>query len=69
MNFMLGGLSRFFSRLRSPVLFCFIAGLFVLDLLIPDFVPFVDEILLAAATVMLGRWRKPEVTPSPLPPR
>jgi hypothetical protein len=60
MNFFSGGLSRFFSRLRSPVLFTFIAGLFLLDVLIPDFVPFIDEILLAAATVMLSRWRKPE---------
>lgn len=65
MSLMFGGLSRFFSRLRSPVLFCLIAGLFFFDVLIPDFVPFIDEILLAAGTVMLARWRKPEPAPAP----
>ena len=71
MSFLFGGLSRFFSRLRSPVLFCLIAALFFFDVLIPDFVPFVDEILLAAGTVMLSRWRKPEPAPQvpQLPPR
>jgi hypothetical protein len=62
------GLSRFFARLRSPVLFVLVALLFAFDLVVPDFIPFVDEILLAGATVMLSRWRKPEPPPrSPLP--
>ena len=60
MSFLFSALPQFFSKLRAPVLFTFIAALFVLDLIIPDFVPFVDEILLAAGTVMLSRWRKPE---------
>lgn len=68
MNLLFGGLSRFFGRLRSPVLFTLIAALFVFDLLIPDFVPFIDEILLAAGTVMLSRWKKPEPPIPPLPP-
>ncbi len=60
MSILSGGLPHFFARLRSPILFTVIAALFVLDVLIPDFIPFVDEILLAAGTVMLARWRKPE---------
>jgi Family of unknown function (DUF6116) len=70
MSLLFSGLSRFFARLRSPVLFVLVALLFGFDLLVPDFVPFIDEILLAAATVMLSRWRKPEPvsTTSALPP-
>lgn len=53
-------LLRFLGRLRSPVLFVLIASLFLLDLVIPDVLPFADEILLGLATLMLARWRKPE---------
>ncbi|MDZ4813016.1 MAG: DUF6116 family protein [Pseudomonadota bacterium] len=70
MSIFIGGLSRFFARLRAPVLFSIIALLFVFDVLVPDFVPFIDEILLAAGTVMLSRWKKPpESLPVQLPPR
>ena len=51
-------LQRFFRRLRAPVLFAVVAGALVLNLLIPDGVPFVDELLLAAATALLGSWRR-----------
>ncbi len=52
------------TRLRFPILLWIIGGLFVLDLAIPDFIPFVDEILLGLATVILSRIRQrktPEV--------
>lgn len=52
------GLLRFASRLRFPQLFALIATLFLLDLAIPDFIPFVDEILLGLATLLLGSLRK-----------
>lgn len=52
-------LQTFLGRLRSPWLFAMMAGLFVIDLLIPDFLPFVDEFLLAIATLLLSRWKKP----------
>lgn len=32
-------------------------GLFVLDLIVPDFIPFIDEILLGLATLILARWK------------
>jgi hypothetical protein len=44
--------------LRFPVLFGLVAGLFLLDLLIPDLIPFADEILLAFGTVLLGSLRR-----------
>jgi hypothetical protein len=45
-------------RLRFPTLFILIALLFVVDLLIPDLIPFVDEIILGLMTVVLGLWRE-----------
>ncbi len=61
-------LGRFASRLRFPQLFAFTATIFVLDLLIPDLIPLVDELLLGLATVALGtmRAREPEVGKPPV---
>jgi len=44
--------------LRFPQLFLVTCALFALDVLIPDFIPFADEVLLAMATLLLGSWRK-----------
>ncbi|MCP5055878.1 MAG: hypothetical protein GY937_04035 [bacterium] len=49
---------RFARRLRYPQLFFLMAGIFVLDLIIPDALPFVDEALLALGTLFLGAYRK-----------
>jgi hypothetical protein len=51
-------LSRFLAKLTAPKLFIFTVIVLVLDLLIPDVVPFIDEVFLAAATLLLARWRK-----------
>jgi len=51
-------ISGFLAKLTAPKLFIFTAIMLVLDLLIPDVVPFVDEMVLAAATLLLARWRK-----------
>ena len=50
-------IERFASELRFPYLFLVTAGLFVLDLLIPDAIPFADEILLGLIAVLLGTWK------------
>ena len=50
--------TRFAERLRFPHLFLLTAGLFLLDLLIPDVIPFADEILLGLGTLLLGNLRK-----------
>ncbi len=50
-------LSRLAPRLRFPQLFALTAWLFLLDLLIPDLIPFVDEIILGLATLLLGAWK------------
>jgi hypothetical protein len=54
------------SRLKFPQLLALTAGLFILDLLIPDLIPFADEILLGLATALFALWREP-VPPPPAP--
>ena len=51
-------ISRRLSGLRFPTLFVLLVGLFLLDLLIPDIVPFVDEILLGILTLIVGNLRR-----------
>lgn len=48
-------LMRWLSGLRFPTLFVIAAALFFADLVVPDMVPFVDEILLGLTTILLGR--------------
>ena len=50
------------SRLGSKTLVILCALLFVVDLVIPDPVPFVDELLLGAGTLLLSRWRQRAVS-------
>ena len=57
-----GGKSAFLnwaSRLRFPWLLALTTALFVIDLAIPDLIPFVDEILLGLAALLLASFRKP----------
>lgn len=58
------------SRMRHPHLFLLLLVLLGLDLIVPDMVPMVDELLLAVLTVLVGTWRKPaeDVPPPPPPP-
>ena len=53
-----GVLLRFAAGPRFPVLFGITAALFVLDLLIPDLVPFADELLLGLATLILASLKR-----------
>lgn len=48
-------IEQFASGLRYPELFFVLVVLFVLDLFIPDLIPFADEILLGLLTVLLAR--------------
>jgi hypothetical protein len=51
------------GRLRFPYLFAVAAVLFVVDLLVPDVIPLVDELLLGALTLLFGAWRKRKALP------
>jgi len=46
------------ARLRFPTLFLITLALFVIDLVVPDPIPFVDEILLGLGTLLFASWRK-----------
>ena len=48
----------FLSKLSYPRLFLVAAGLFVVDTLIPDIIPFADEILIAMGALLISRFRK-----------
>ena len=60
-------LARMTSRLRFPQLFGLLATLFVVDLVIPDLIPFVDEIMLFLLTALVGmlRERVPPIAAGP----
>lgn len=51
-------LGRYGARLRFPHLLVLSGALLVLDVLVPDVLPFYDEILLAVATLLFASWRK-----------
>jgi hypothetical protein len=48
---------RLLPRMRFPQLFALLAGLLVVDLLVPDPIPLIDEITLALLTLLVGSWR------------
>jgi hypothetical protein len=57
-------LMRYASTLRFPKLLAITAALFVIDLIFPDVVPFVDEILLGLISLLFASLRnKPKALP------
>ncbi|WP_132999507.1 DUF6116 family protein [Luteimonas arsenica] len=60
-NPILAPVLRWLGRLSYPKLFVLAAGLFVLNLFVPDPLPFVDELLLGIGALMISRRkRKPD---------
>jgi len=55
---LVSALLRFADGLRFRTLFLLMAGLFAVDLLVPDIVPFVDELLLGLMTLLLAAWKR-----------
>ena len=57
---MAGGLTKAFQRLglRFPTLFLILLTVTLADLAVPDIIPFVDEIVLAALTALFGLWKE-----------
>lgn len=58
MNPILSRVSRYFESLRFPVLLIITAVIFVVNLFIPDVVPFIDELLLALVVALLARLKR-----------
>lgn len=55
----------FAARLKFPTLFKLTLALFLLDLAVPDIIPFIDEIMFGLVTLILANWRKPKLATSP----
>ncbi|WP_237060164.1 DUF6116 family protein [Microbulbifer sediminum] len=55
---MVGWFLSYARRLEHPHLFKWICAIFLVDLFVPDFLPFVDELILGLAAVYLGSRRK-----------
>ena len=59
---------RFLGRLSYPRLFALTAALFAFDVVIPDLVPFADELLLGLGTLLLANWKKRKAPTDPIEP-
>jgi hypothetical protein len=59
-------LLRCAAKLRYPTLVKLTAGLFVLSVLLPDPLPFIDEIMFGLGTLLLANWKTR--TPAPVEP-
>ena len=46
------------NQLKFRNLFFLVISLFLIDLLIPDFIPFIDEIILGLMAIILANWKK-----------
>ncbi|HVS15363.1 MAG TPA: DUF6116 family protein [Thermoanaerobaculia bacterium] len=51
------------ERLRFPQLFLLLFALLVADLIVPDPLPFLDEMVLGILTLLVGSWRHRERAP------
>jgi hypothetical protein len=49
---------RWLGKLSFPKLFLLFAGLFALDALAPDPIPFVDELMLGIGTLLFAAWKR-----------
>ena len=67
-NPLLAPVLGFLGKLSYPRLFTLSAILFAIDLVVPDFIPFADELLLGLGTLLLANWKRrkdPEVPGKP----
>jgi hypothetical protein len=46
------------NNLKFGKLFLITVSLFIADLLIPDFIPLIDEIILGLLAIILANWKK-----------
>jgi hypothetical protein len=50
-------IKRFGSKLKYPQLLILLLVLFVIDLFVPDPIPFIDEVVLGLLAVLFGTWK------------
>ena len=56
---------EFANQLRFRNLFLLVSFLFILDLLLPDMIPMLDEIILALLAIVIGNLKKKTTGPDP----
>jgi Family of unknown function (DUF6116) len=49
---------EFANQLKFKNLFLLILCLFIIDIIVPDMIPMIDEIILGLLTVLLANWKK-----------
>ena len=55
---LIGLFLAFANQLKFRNLFIIIIALFLIDLLVPDFIPLIDEIILGLLAIILANWKK-----------
>lgn len=60
--------NKLIPGIRHPWLFAILAGLFAVDLVVPDPIPLLDEVVLGVLTFLVASWRTRQEDPNP-PPR
>jgi hypothetical protein len=55
---LLAPLVRWASRRRFPVLLALVVALLVVDVVVPDPIPLIDEALLGLGAILIGRLRR-----------
>ena len=58
MKAILSRVTRYLESLRFPVLLIVTALIFLVNVLIPDVIPFIDELLLALIVALLARIKR-----------
>jgi hypothetical protein len=58
MNPATNAFTRWAAGLRWPWLFLIAAVLLVIDLIVPDMIPLLDELLLGLATLLFAAWKR-----------
>ena len=59
---LLGLFLAYANRLKFRNLFLIIIFLFIVDLIVPDFIPLIDEIILGLLAIILANWKKERKT-------
>ena len=58
---LIGLLLAFADQLKFRNLFLIIISLLLINIIIPDFIPFLDEIILACIAALLASWKNKKV--------
>lgn len=64
---LLGRVFGYLGRLRFPTLLTLTATLFVVDVVIPDGIPFADEVFLGLLSALFASWKRRKEVPEAAP--